>query len=241
MTFDQIVEYAKAAVVAALSSPVQIAALVALALAAGLTVTSSFVKTMVPLRWLAVGSNCGFLAFGALNGAPVLAVLHAILLPINIARLREMRRLTQDVTAAAASTDTSGIWLTPYMKATKRRKGYVLFKKGDAARHLYLLASGRVEFVEIGVSVGPGQVFGEIAFFSPGNRRTLTARCAEDCKVLSVNQNTVRQIYYQNPGFGFELIGLVAGRLSADIVRLEEQLAQAKAKAEAGAVATRST
>ena len=39
----------------------------------------------------------------------------------------------------------------------------------------------------------------------------------------------MRQIYYQNPSFGFELIGLVAGRLSADIVRLEEQLARALA------------
>jgi hypothetical protein len=231
MAIEQILEHAKTAIVAALSSPVEVAALLAAALAAGLTVTSSFVKTMVPLRWLAVGSNCGFLAYGALHGAPVLAVLHAILLPINVARLREMRRLTQDVSAAAASTDTSGIWLTPYMKATKRRKGHVLFKKGDEARHLYLLASGRVEFVEIGQSVGPGLVFGEIAFFAPGKRRTLTARCAEDCNVLSVNQNTVRQIYYQNPGVGFELIGLVAGRLSADIVRLEEQLAQAKSAA----------
>jgi hypothetical protein len=64
---EQITEYLKAAVVAALSSPIEIAALIAVALAAGLTVTSSFVKTMVPLRWLAVGSNCGFLAFGALQ------------------------------------------------------------------------------------------------------------------------------------------------------------------------------
>ncbi|MCE9659381.1 MAG: cyclic nucleotide-binding domain-containing protein [Burkholderiales bacterium] len=230
---EQILDYAKTAVVAALSSPIEIAALIAVALAAGLTVTSSFVKTMVPLRWLAVGSNCGFFAYGALHGAPVLAILHAVLLPINVARLLEMRRLTENVTTAAASKDTSGIWLTPYMKATKRKKGYVLFKKGDVARHLYLLASGRVEFVEIGRSVGPGMVFGEIAFFAPDGRRTLTARCAEDCKVLSVNQNTVRQIYYQNPGFGFELIGLVAGRLSADVVRLEEQLAQAKAAAPA--------
>ena len=228
MSADQIAAQAAAALTGALSSPAEILALCAAAAAGALTVTSSFVKTMVPLRWLAVGSNCGFLAFGALHGAPILAVLHAILLPINVARLREMRRLTQNVTAAAASTDTSGIWLTPYMKATKRRKGHVLFKKGDEARHLYLLASGRVEFVEIGQSVGPGMVFGEIAFFAPGKRRTLTARCAEDCKVLSVNQSTVRQIYYQNPGFGFELIGLVAGRLSADIVRLEEQLVQAK-------------
>ena len=35
--------------------------------------------------------------------------------------------------------------------------------------------------------------------------------------MLSIDQDTVRQIYYQNPAFGFELIGLVAGRLSADV------------------------
>jgi hypothetical protein len=43
----------------------------------------------------------------------------------------------------------------------------------------------------------------------------------------------VRQIYFQNPSFGFELIGLVAGRLSADVARLEQQLAQAQAAREA--------
>ena len=71
-------------------------------------------------------------------------------------------------------------------------------------------------------------MFGEIAFFAPHGRRTLTARCAEDCAVLSLHQDTLRQIYYQNPSFGFELIGLVAGRLSADVERLEEQLAKAR-------------
>ena len=45
--------------------------------------------------------------------------------------------------------------------------------------------------------------------------------------MLSLDQDTLRQIYYQNPSFGFELIGLVAGRLSADVARLEEQLGQA--------------
>jgi CRP/FNR family transcriptional regulator, cyclic AMP receptor protein len=72
-------------------------------------------------------------------------------------------------------------------------------------------------------------VFGEIAFFAPSKRRTLTARCTEDSLVLSVNQSTVRQLYFQNPAFGFELVGLVAGRLSADVARLQEQLARHEA------------
>jgi CRP/FNR family cyclic AMP-dependent transcriptional regulator len=226
---DWIMDRMDAYLMGILSSPIEIIALGAAIAAALLTITSSFVKTMVPLRWLAVCSNFGFFAYGVLHGAPVMAVLHAILLPINMLRLRQMRKLTQNVRAAAASTDTSGVWLRPYMKAKRRKEGEILFRKGDIADRLYLLASGRVEFVEIGVSIGPGQVFGEIAFFAPHGRRTLTARCAEDCEVLSLNQETLRQIYYQNPSFGFELIGLVADRLSADVARLEEQLAQAKA------------
>jgi hypothetical protein len=226
---DWILDRLDAFLTGVLSSPIEIIALGAAIAAALLTITSSFVKTMVPLRWLAVCSNFGFFTYGVLHGSPVMAVLHAILLPINMLRLRQMRRLTQNVRAAAIGTDTSGVWLRPYMKAKQHKKGEILFRKGDVADRLYLLASGRVEFVEIGQSIGPGKTFGEIAFFAPDGRRTLTARCAEDCAVMSLDQETLRQIYYQNPSFGFELIGLVAGRLSADVARLEQQLAQAKA------------
>jgi CRP/FNR family transcriptional regulator, cyclic AMP receptor protein len=229
MFLDWILDRMDAYLTDILSSPIQIIALGAAIAAALLTITSSFVKTMVPLRWLAVCSNFGFFVSGVLQGTPVIALLHAILLPINMLRLRQMRRLTQNVRTAAAKTDTSGVWLRPYMKAKRRKAGEILFRKGDAADRLYLLASGRIEFVEIGVSVGPGTTFGEIAFFAPHGRRTSTARCAEDCTVMSLDQDTLRQIYFQNPSFGFELIGMVAGRLSADVARLEEQLAQAKA------------
>jgi CRP-like cAMP-binding protein len=115
------------------------------------------------------------------------------------------------------------------MKQTRCKAGTVLFKKGEQAEHLYFLAEGRVEFVEIGQTMGPGRIFGEIAFFAPNKQRTATARCAEDCLILSVNQSTVKELYYQNPAFGFELVGLVAGRLSADVARLQDQLARSQA------------
>ena len=114
------------------------------------------------------------------------------------------------------------------MKQTKRKAGDVLFRQGDDADHLYILVDGRVEFPENGATVGPGQMFGEIAFFSPERKRTLSARCAEESTLLSINQATVRELYYQNPGFGFEIVGLVAGRLSADIARLRAQLRDAQ-------------
>ena len=224
MSFEQLVRYAMAYVSAALASPTEVAALVSAAFAAGLTITSSFVKTMVPLRGLALCSNIGFLCYGILHPSAVMALLHATLLPINCVRFMEMLRLTRRVRVAASSADTSGIWLRPYMKQTRLKAGTVLFARGDPADHLYFLAQGRIELVEIGTVMEPGRVFGEIAFFSPNRQRTLTARCLDDCMVLSVNQHTVLELYYQNPAFGFELIRLVANRLTADIDRHVAQI-----------------
>ena len=47
--------------------------------------------------------------------------------------------------------------------------------------------------------------------------------------MLSIDENTVLELFYQNPAFGFKMVELVAGRLSADIDRLNAQLAAARA------------
>jgi CRP/FNR family cyclic AMP-dependent transcriptional regulator len=226
VTTQQIAAQASAYVSSALASPSELLALFAAAVAAGLQVSSSFVKTMVPLRWLAVLSNCGFLVYGVLHPSFVMALMHGVLLPINCVRLREMSLLTRRVHAATNNTDRSGVWLRPYMTTSRRKAGEVLFRRGDPAEHLYILVEGRVDFPEVNGSVTPGEIFGEIAFFSPEGQRTLTACCGEDCVLLSINQSTVRQLYYQNPAFGFEIVGLIAGRLSADVARLRAQIAE---------------
>ena len=226
MTTQQIAAQLSAYVSSALSSPTELVAIFAATVAGALQISSSFVKTMVPLRWLAVLSNLGFLVYGVMHPLLFMALMHGVLLPINVVRLTEMTRLTRRVKAATNNTDRSGIWLRPYMRTSRRKKGDVLFRIGDEAEHLYILIEGRIDFVEINASLGPGQMFGEIAFFSPERRRTATAVCGEDCVLLSIDQSTVRQLYFQNPGFGFEIVGLVAGRLSADVARLRGQLAE---------------
>ena len=198
-------------------------------------IVSSFVKTMIPLRCLAVGGNLGFLVYGVLHPSIVMMLLHGALLPFNIYRAAEMVRLTRRVRAASAAGDLSGVWLKPYMRKKRLKAGEVLFRKGDAADHLYFLAEGRIEFVEIGQAMEPGSLFGEIAFFAPDKRRTLTARCTMDCTVLRIDETTFQQLYYQNPAFGFEIVTLVAGRLMADRSRLERQLAASRAMADAPA------
>jgi CRP/FNR family transcriptional regulator, cyclic AMP receptor protein len=218
------IEHAFATAATAMASPQGMVAIASAGVASALILAGSFVKTMIPLRWLGLGSNLGFIVYGALYPHPPMLVLHTLLLPVNLYRLIEMIRLTRRVDAAADMKDTSGLWLRPYMKRLKLKAGAVLFRKGDLADHLYMLTSGRIELVEIGVELPAGRIFGEIAFFAPNRQRTMTARCIESSEVLAINESTVRQLYYQNPEFGFQVIGLVAGRLTADIRRLEATL-----------------
>jgi CRP/FNR family transcriptional regulator, cyclic AMP receptor protein len=223
---------------AAFASPGEMMALLSVVVAAGFVLVSSFVKTMIPLRWLAIGSNLGFVAYGAMHPSYPMLFLHAALLPINIWRLAQMTRLTQRVEAVRGESALSAIWLRPYMRSKRIKAGTVLFKRGDLGDRLYLLAEGSIELVEIGSHIIPGQVFGEIAFFSPDRRRRMTARCAEDSTVLSIDESTVKQLYYQNPAFGFMMIELVAARFSADVRRLTSELLSANAQLAAKAEST---
>jgi CRP/FNR family transcriptional regulator, cyclic AMP receptor protein len=212
---------------AQLSEPVQLLALASAAVAALLVVVSAFVKTMIPLRWLAVASNIGFMVYGATHPAPLMVVLHGVLLPVNLWRVWQMTQLTRRVTAAANDAQQLHIWLRPYMRSRRRRAGFSIFEKGDTADRMYYLASGSIELPEVGRVLEAGQMFGEIAFFAPDRRRSSSARCLTDCTLLSIDEDTFKQLVYQNPDFGLEVLRLIARRLSDDVRRLQAQGAAA--------------
>lgn len=202
----------------------QIVAYVAAAVAGLLVCVSFFMKTIIPLRVVAIASNLGFILFGILTRSWPVLLLHSALLPINLFRAIQMIRLTRQVRSAASVGNPSEVWLRPYMKTKRFAKGDILFRKGDPATLIYFLAAGRIEFVEIGTVLEPGHIFGEIAFFTPARQRLLTARCIENCTVLSVGEETLMQLYFQNPEFGFYLVKLVAERLASNVERLEARL-----------------
>jgi len=209
---------------ALLADPQQWLALAAALIAAALILVSAFVKTIIPLRWLAVGSNLGFIVYGLVHPAPLVLLLHLALLPINLWRVLEMQRLTRRVSRASSRGADFKVWLQPYMKRRRLRPGTVLFKQGDRADRLYVLAEGRLELVEGGRTIEAGQMFGEIAFFAPDQRRTATVRCLEPSTVLSIDETTFRQLFFQDPAFGFEIVRLIAARLSDDVRALQGRL-----------------
>ena len=207
--------------IASLDEPSNLLALGSAGVAGLLVNVSAFVKTMIPLRWLAVGSNVGFMVYGLVHPAPMMVVLHAVLLPVNLWRVRQMVRLTRRVTAVSHDTQQLSVWLRPYMRSRQYRAGATLFRRGDLADRLYFLAAGEVELPEVGRKLGAGQMFGEIAFFAPDRRRSSGARCVSNCTLLSIDETTFRELVYQNPDFGLEVVRLIAGRLTDDIRRLQ--------------------
>ncbi|GMV48335.1 MAG: hypothetical protein AMXMBFR66_37330 [Pseudomonadota bacterium] len=201
---------------AMLADPVQWVALAAALVAGALVIVSAVVKTIVPLRWLAVGGNLGFVVYGFAHPAPMVLLLHLALLPINLWRVLEMQRLTRRVQRAEAGAGAPQVWLQRYMKRRRLRVGAVVFRQGDPADRLYVLAEGRLEVEGTGRFVVPGEMFGEIAFFAPDRRRTHTLRCVQEATLLSIDEATFRQLFFQNPAFGFAIVRLVVARLSAD-------------------------
>lgn len=211
-----------------LASPQQTLAHLAAAIGLTLVLAGALMRTMMPLRWLAVGSNLGLMMYGALRPSPITFGVAALLLPVNLYRAVEVTKLTRRVRRAQAAADQAGLWLKPYMKAKKLKAGQTLFSKGDPAEHLFLLVDGQLELVELGKLLEPGRIFGEIALFSPDRVRTSSVRCLSPCTVLRIHDSTVRQLYFQDPAFGFHLIDLLARRLSGDVQRVQAQLREAQ-------------
>lgn len=223
-----------AQLLASLADPMQLLALASAAVAGALVIAGAFVKTMIPLRWLAVASNLGFIVYGLVHPAPLMVVLHAVLLPANLWRVGQMVRLTRRVNASVADAQQLEVWLRPYMRARRYRKGASVFEVGDVADRLYFVVEGTVELPEVGRTLTAGQMFGEIAFFAPDRRRSSSARCVTPCQLMSIDEDTFRQLVYQNPDFGLEVVRLIAGRLSADVVRLSAHREQGRPGDDAG-------
>jgi CRP/FNR family transcriptional regulator, cyclic AMP receptor protein len=177
-------------------------------------------STMLPLRIVAIASNVLFATYGAFAHIYPVLVLHLILLPVNATRLVQILRLIKGVKAAQRS-ELSVESLLPFMSPRSVKAGEVLINKGDKADRMYYLFSGTMEITELNKLLEPGAIFGEIGIFSPEQKRTARVVCVSDSKIYEISESKVKQLYYQNPSFGFAVIQLVISRLLEDINMLQ--------------------
>ena len=202
-------------------------------LAAFLVFLTFYMKTMIPLRVIGICSNCAFIIYGYLGGLYPVLILHVILLPLNSLRLHEMLQLTRQVREATHG-DLNMDWLKPFTSTRRTKSGDVLFRKGDAADAMLFVVSGRYRLAELGMDILSGQVVGELGLMAPDHSRTQTLECLEEGEILQITYEQVKQLYFQNPRFGFYFLQLSTRRLFENIARLERELAESRNAAPQG-------
>jgi hypothetical protein len=187
-------------------------------LASALVLLTFCMKTMMPLRLFAIGSNIAFIVYAAMAALHPVLVLHAILLPLNVYRTVSLMRLLRRVRDAARG-DLSIEWLKPFMTRMTLPGGRIVFRRGDVADRMYFIVSGEVDLPEIGVRLGPGVLFGEIAMFAPDGARTASAVCRTDTELLWITSADLMQICYQQPALSFHLLRLITRRLGENTAK----------------------
>lgn len=187
-------------------------------------VASVSMKTIIPLRIAGIASTFFFLGYGIFAPALPTAFMYAMLLPLNTYRLYQIRELIKKVRVAAGG-DLSMDWLEPFTTRRGYRKGKILFQKGDPADEMFLIVKGKYLVKELGIELLPGHIIGEMGLLTADNSRTQSVVCIQSGHCLAITYDKVRELYFENPEFGFHFLQLTSQRLLQNVARLEAQLA----------------
>ena len=180
--------------------------------AAAASLYAAHAKTIIPLRVAAILANLFAMAYSYMHGTYPTFVLNALLLPLNAWRLHQMLKLIRDI-GTAIERDMNVDWLLKYMRPKHYKANDLMMERGEYATEAFYVVSGEVEIVEINQIHGAGTLLGEIGLFTPNGRRTMTVRCKTDVQAAKIGYDQVKELYFQNPQFGFRLLHLIVARL----------------------------
>ena len=200
-----------------------------------LTLASYLMKSMLPLRLVALSANVFFVLYGYLESALPSLMLYATMIPINAKKVFEIKKLVRAIEHAKADTPISE-WLLPHMTRREVRAGTTLWHRGDTATEMLYVEKGQLKLQEYDELIGPGSLVGEIGLFAPDNRRTRTIVCATDCTLYGLSAEAMALLYYENPKLGYHVMRLIVARLMRDVdVANKRREAQERAVAEPAA------
>ncbi len=180
-----------------------------------LMLASYMMKSMLPLRVAALVACVFLVLYGWIFAAIPTLLLYGALIPINIKKTIQIRRVVKAIENARSDTPVAE-WLLPHMTRRTAKAGEVLWRKGDAAGEMIYVETGRLRLVEHGEEIGPDVLVGEIGLFAPDNRRTLSVECATDCTLYSLSAEAMLQLYFQSPKLGYHVMRLIVARLLHD-------------------------
>ena len=95
--------------------------------------------------------------------------------------------------------------------------GQVLFEKGEAGRHMYVIQSGEVQILDGNhnfESVSAGGIVGEMALISE-NPRSATVQAISESIVVPIDERRFSFLVQQAPFFAIRVMRVMSARLKA--------------------------
>jgi CRP/FNR family transcriptional regulator, cyclic AMP receptor protein len=182
--------------------------------AAAASLYAAYAKTIIPLRIAAIAANFLAMVYSLSHGTYPTFILNAVLLPLNAWRLWAMLKLIRDINRAIEG-DMNVDWLLPYTRPKYFKAGDIVTRRGEYATAAFYVVSGEIEVVEIGRVYGPGTLIGEIGLFTPEGTRTMTVRCKTEVQTAIIDYDRFKELYFENPQFGFRLLHLIVARMQS--------------------------
>lgn len=187
-------------------------------LSAAISIYTFYARTMVPLRIAAIVGCIFALLFAYFRENTQTMVANAILLPLNVVRLIQMRRLIADA-RMAVNAPADYDWLRPFTHKVDFRAGDPLFHKGEIGNAAYLVGSGEVLVPEHNAVVTNGALLGEIGLLTSGHRRTASAIAKTDVRAWRISYDDLEQLCMQDPAFCLHMARVIVHRYEANLGR----------------------
>ena len=109
--------------------------------------------------------------------------------------------------------------IVPFCSVQAFSEGDEVFHRGEAGDRLYLIDEGEVELRfeqrRPAKRLGPGEIFGELALITAGNRRTASAVAATPCRLIAIDGEAWGRLTRERPD-------LVVGMLETSCAYLVE-------------------
>lgn len=172
-----------------------------------LTIASYAMRRTTWLRIAGVGSSVAFLIYGYLVESYPVMLMEAILLPLNLARLLELRRFV----GAVSKADGSGgdfAWVLPFATRRSYAPGATVVLEGRMADHLRVVISGTL-VCPAGARIVAGSLAGDATPFGEARRESRSLVALDVVEIAALPCAMLHELYFQNPLFSYRLTRLV--------------------------------
>lgn len=182
--------------------------------AAGLLTLAFALKPLLILRILALAAALCLVAHGALQGAWWIVGAGLGFGLANLWHILQITRLSRRIGTAldGKAGDVSAV--QSLGAQVDIASGAAVFRRGEPVNAFYIIERGRVHLQEVGVDLGPGDILGEIGFFTHAASRTATAICTEPTRVHVLTEDAFRRLQFQDPNFGMAVMRTAMRRLA---------------------------